>query len=194
MPVQRLDFVTRRAVFCAPVIVLLAACTTATGDRPSQPEASSAFRGGLTTATGTRHMAASANPLATEAGLQILRAGGTAVDSAIAIQFVLGLVEPQSSGLGGGAFLMHWDGRRVVAYDGRETAPMAADEKLFLLPDGKAMPFYDAVVGGRSVGTPGAVRLLEVAHRQHGKLPWAWPTTVFRCRPGSICCWHRRST
>ena len=118
-------------------------------------------------------MAAAANPLATEAGREILRAGGSAVDAAIAIQMVLTLVEPQSSGIGGGAFLLHWDGRKVVAYDGRETAPMAADEKLFLLPDGKAMPFYDAVVGGRSVGTPGAVRMLEVAHKQYGKLPWA---------------------
>ncbi len=152
--------------------VLLAACA-APDDRPSQPEASSAFRAGLNSVTATRHMAASANPLATEAGREILRAGGSAVDAAIAIQMVLTLVEPQSSGVGGGAFLMHWDGRRVAAYDGRETAPMAADEKLFLLPDGKAMPFYDAVVGGRSVGTPGAVRMLEVAHQQHGKLPWA---------------------
>jgi gamma-glutamyltranspeptidase/glutathione hydrolase len=118
-------------------------------------------------------MAASANPLATEAGREILRAGGSAVDAAIAIQMVLTLVEPQSSGVGGGAFLMHWDGRKVIAYDGRETAPMAADEKLFLLPDGKAMPFYDAVVGGRSVGTPGTVKMLEVAHKQYGKLPWA---------------------
>jgi gamma-glutamyltranspeptidase/glutathione hydrolase len=118
-------------------------------------------------------MAASANPLASEAGREILRAGGSAVDAAIAIQLVLGLVEPQSSGIGGGAFLMHWDGTRVVAYDGRETAPMAADEDLFLLPGGKTMPFHEAVVGGRSVGTPGAMRLLEAAHRQHGKLPWA---------------------
>jgi gamma-glutamyltranspeptidase/glutathione hydrolase len=118
-------------------------------------------------------MAASANLLASEAGREILRAGGSAVDAAIAIQLVLGLVEPQSSGLGGGAFLMHWDGARVVAYDGRETAPMAADENLFVLPGGKAMPFHEAVVGGRSVGTPGAVRLLEEAHRRHGKLPWA---------------------
>lgn len=163
----------RRAALAAPVAALLAACATAQGDRPLQPEASSAFRAGLTAVSATRHMAASANPLATEAGREILRAGGSAVDAAIAIQLVLGLVEPQSSGLGGGAFLMHWDGKRVEAYDARETAPLAADEELFLLPDGKAMPFYDAVVGGRSVGTPGAVRLLEVAHRQHGKLPWA---------------------
>lgn len=118
-------------------------------------------------------MAASANPLASEAGREILRIGGSAVDAAIAIQMVLTLVEPQSSGIGGGAFLLHWDGRKVVAYDGRETAPMAADENLFLLPDGKAMPFYDAVVGGRSVGTPGTVRMLQVAHQQQGRLPWA---------------------
>ena len=151
---------------------LLVACATQS-DRPSQPEASSAFRVGLNSVTASKHMAASANPLATEAGREILRAGGSAVDAAIAIQMVLTLVEPQSSGIGGGAFLMHWDGRKVTAYDGRETAPMAADENLFLLPDGKAMPFYDAVVGGRSVGTPGAVRMLEAAHQQHGKLPWA---------------------
>jgi len=173
MTVQALRRLLHRTALAAPFAALLAACSTAPTDRPSQPEASSAFRPGLSTVTAARHMAASANPLATEAGREVLRAGGSAVDAAIAIQLVLGLVEPQSSGLGGGAFLMHWDGQRVAAYDGRETAPMAVDEKLFLLSDGKAMPFYQAVVGGRSVGTPGAVRLLEVAHKQHGKLPWA---------------------
>ncbi len=153
-------------------LALLAACATAP-ERPAQPEPSSAFRAGLATATAQRHMAASANPLATRAGLEMLRAGGSAVDAAITIQLVLALVEPQSSGLGGGAFLMHWDGKQVVAFDGRETAPMAVDERLFLNADGKPMAFYDAVVGGRSVGTPGAMRLLETAHRQYGKLPWA---------------------
>ncbi|MCE2971619.1 MAG: gamma-glutamyltransferase [Burkholderiales bacterium] len=117
-------------------------------------------------------MAAAANPLATEAGRAILRQGGSAVDAAIAIQMVLTLVEPQSSGIGGGAFIMHWDGKRVQAFDGRETAPREADENLFIV-DGKPMAFYDAVVGGRSVGTPGALRVLEAAHKQHGKLPWA---------------------
>ena len=119
-----------------------------------------------------RFMVAAANPLATDAGYQVLKAGGSALDAAIAVQMVLTLVEPQSSGIGGGAFLMHWDGKAVQAWDGRETAPAAADERLFLLPDGKPMPFPQAVVGGRSVGVPGVVRMLEQAHRVHGKLPW----------------------
>jgi len=157
----------------AAVAALLAACTTPPAAPPSQPEPSSPLRAGLSTTVAERYMAASANPLATEAGRRMLRAGGSAVDAAIAIQLVLALVEPQSSGLGGGTFLLHWDGREVVALDGRETAPAAADERLFLAPDGKPMPFYEAVVGGRAVGTPGTVRLLEAAHRRYGKLPWA---------------------
>jgi gamma-glutamyltranspeptidase / glutathione hydrolase len=116
---------------------------------------------------------AAANPLATDAGYQVLKAGGSAIDAAIAVQMVLTLVEPQSSGIGGGAFLLHWNGREVEAFDGRETAPAAADEKLFLAADGKPMPFYDAVVGGRAVGVPGTVRMLEMAHRQHGRLSWS---------------------
>jgi gamma-glutamyltranspeptidase/glutathione hydrolase len=120
-----------------------------------------------------RFMVAAANPLAADAGYQVLKAGGSALDAAIAVQMVLTLVEPQSSGIGGGAFLMHWDGRSVQAWDGRETAPAAADERLFLLPDGKPMPFPQAVVGGRSVGVPGVVSMLEQAHRAQGKLPWS---------------------
>ena len=116
---------------------------------------------------------ATANPLASDAGLQVLRAGGSALDAAIAVQMVLGLVEPQSSGIGGGAFLLYFDGKALSAFDGRETAPGAATEKLFLGLDGKPVAFYDGVVGGRSVGVPGAVRMLELAHRQHGKLAWA---------------------
>jgi gamma-glutamyltranspeptidase/glutathione hydrolase len=116
---------------------------------------------------------AAANPLATDAGYQILKAGGSAVDAAIAVQMVLGLVEPQSSGLAGGAFLLHWDGVKLLALDGRETAPAAADEKLFLQRDGKPMPFQQAVVGGLSVGVPGVLRMLEQAHKTYGQLPWA---------------------
>ncbi len=119
-------------------------------------------------------MVAAANPLAVEAGSRILKQGGNAVDAAIAVQLVLGLVEPQSSGLGGGAFLLLHDAKanRLIAYDGRETAPAAATPDRFM-QDGKPMSFYAAVVGGRAVGVPGTVRLLEVAHRQHGKLNWS---------------------
>lgn len=116
---------------------------------------------------------AAANPLAANAGLQVLRAGGSAVDAAVAVQMVLTLVEPQSSGIGGGAFLLHHDGRRVQAFDGRETAPSGATPQLFLASDGKPLPFMEAVASGLSVGTPGAVAMLALAHRQHGRLPWA---------------------
>lgn len=120
-----------------------------------------------------RHwMVAAANPLAVDAGYQILKGGGSAVDAAIAVQMVLNLVEPQSSGIGGGAFLMHWDGKMVKAFDGRETAPIATNEALFQ-QHGEPMLFYDAVVGGRSIGVPGVLRMLELAHRQYGRLPWA---------------------
>ncbi len=139
---------------------------------PPMPEGAS----GLQAKPGwaVRRMAvAAANPLASEAGYRVLQAGGNALDAAVAVQMVLTLVEPQSSGIGGGAFLLHWDGRQVRAWDGRETAPAAADERLFLQPDGKPMPLQQAVVGGRSVGVPGVVRMLEAAHRQQGRLPWA---------------------
>ena len=118
-----------------------------------------------------RRLVAAANPLATDAGYQVLQAGGSAVDAAIAVQMVLTLVEPQSSGIGGGLFLVHHDGRTVQTYDGRETAPAAATPELFM-KDGKPMAFMAGVVGGRSVGTPGTLRGLELVHRQHGKLPW----------------------
>src|SRR5213082_2874852 len=119
-------------------------------------------------------MVAAAHPLAVEAGYDVLARGGSAVDAAIAVQLVLGLVEPESSGIGGGAFLLHWSQReqRLRSYDGRETAPKAARPDRFL-HDGKPMAFMDAVVGGRSVGVPGVLRMLELAHQQHGRLPWA---------------------
>ena len=123
-------------------------------------------------AAAAQDMVAAANPLAAQAGREILAAGGSAVDAAIAVQLVLNLVEPQSSGIGGGAFLVFWDGRTMAALDGRETAPAAAKPERFLGPDGKPMKFYDAVVGGRSVGVPGTLRLLEMAHKNWGKLSW----------------------
>ena len=121
-----------------------------------------------------RQMVVAAHPLAAEAGMAMLRAGGTAVDAAVATQAMLAVVEPQASGLAGGALMLHWDAasRRLAAWDGRETAPAAAPPGLFLR-DGQPMPFHDAVVGGRAVGVPGAMRMLEAAHREQGRLPWA---------------------
>ena len=119
-------------------------------------------------------MVVAANPIAAQAGLDVLRAGGSAADAVVAVQATLGLVEPQSSGLAGGAFLVWYDAAtgKVTTIDGRETAPAAATGDLFLGPDGKPLDFMAAVVGGRSVGTPGVVRLLEMVHDRHGKLPW----------------------
>jgi gamma-glutamyltranspeptidase/glutathione hydrolase len=119
-----------------------------------------------------KYMVAAANPLATEAGYEMLKQGGSAIDAGIATQLVLTLVEPQSSGIGGGAFLMYYDGKKVQAFDGRETAPSKADEHLFQHPDGTPLSRTEGIVGGRSTGAPGVLRMLALAHRQHGKLPW----------------------
>ncbi|MDO8718522.1 MAG: gamma-glutamyltransferase, partial [Polaromonas sp.] len=151
-----------RIAAVAAVVSLLAACAgfaPPTGPAfsytaPAQPEGSSGYSPKPGWAT-TRFAVAAANPLATDAGYQVLKAGGSALDAAIAVQMVLALVEPQSSGIGGGAFLLHAQGSTVQAFDGRETAPAAASEQLFMGADGKPMAFYDGVVGGRSVGTPG---------------------------------------
>jgi gamma-glutamyltranspeptidase / glutathione hydrolase len=139
---------------------------------PVQPEGAtgSVAKPGWATRT---YAVAAANPLATDAGLQVLRAGGSAIDAAIAVQMVLALVEPQSSGLGGGAFIVHFDGKTTQAFDGRETAPSGATPQLFLDANGQPLKFPDAVVGGRSVGVPGAVAMLALAHQQYGRLPWA---------------------
>ena len=138
------------------------------------PEASTG-RTAKSLGTARKYMVAAANPLAAEAGREMLRAGGSAVDAAIAVQLVLNLVEPQSSGIGGGAFLVHWSdaGRGSLStLDGRETAPASAKPDRFIGRDGKPMPFMEAVVGGRSVGVPGTMKLLETAHKSWGKLPW----------------------
>ncbi len=139
---------------------------------PDQPEGASGYTEKPGWAT-TRFAVAAANPLATDAGYQVLKAGGHAIDAAIAVQMVLTLVEPQSSGIGGGAFLIHFDGKTVEAFDGRETAPAGVTEGLFLSADGKPIPTRQAIVGGRAVGVPGTVRMLELAHQKHGKLAWA---------------------
>ena len=175
-------FMFKRAAVLSPLsglalaaALLVAGCATAPPfaySVPAQPEGTSGYTEKPGWANASFAVAA-ANPLATDAGYQVLKAGGSAIDAAIAVQMVLALVEPQSSGIGGGAFLLHASGSKVEAFDGRETAPAAADEKLFVGADGKPMAFIDGVVGGRSVGVPGTVRMLEMAHRQHGKLPWA---------------------
>ncbi len=129
----------------------------------------------LPAAQAAEFMVAAANPHAARAGVEILRAGGSALDAAIAVQMVLNLVEPQSSGIGGGAFLLHWDAKakKVSAYDGREAAPAAARPDRFLRADGTPMGLGEAISSGRSIGVPGVLRLLELAHAKHGRLPWA---------------------
>ncbi|MFN3744546.1 MAG: gamma-glutamyltransferase [Hyphomicrobiaceae bacterium] len=144
------------------------------GPTRAAPEAASGRRThGL--AVARQHMVSSANRYASEAGREMLRAGGSAVDAAIAVQLVLNLVEPQSSGIGGGAFLLHFDAatRTLRAYDGRETAPAATRPDRFLDADGKPIPFPTAIASGAAVGVPGTLAMLERAHRAHGRLPWA---------------------
>ncbi|MEO5699616.1 MAG: gamma-glutamyltransferase [Casimicrobiaceae bacterium] len=158
-----------------PLLVGLAALAgVATAQMPPPPELPSGWTPKALVRT-EADIVVAANALAVQAGVEILAAGGAAIDAAIAVQLVLNLVEPQSSGIGGGAFLLGYDAtlRRVTMYDGRETAPMAATEALFLDAGGKRMDFVQAVIGGRSVGVPGVLRMLQVAHREHGRLPWA---------------------
>src|SRR5690606_16745916 len=149
--------------------VLLAACAPS----PAPPErVAPAPAAAMEMARGP--FVAAANPLAAEAGMAVLRQGGSAVDAAVAVQAVLGLVEPQSSGLGGGAFMMVYDAAsgELTAYDGRETAPAAATPHLFL-EEGRPLPFGEAVLSGRSTGTPGLVAMLALAHARHGARPWS---------------------
>ena len=139
-----------------------------------QPEGDTGYESKPSTFA-SRFMVAAANPMAVDAGVSILRAGGNAVDAAVAVQLVLGVVEPQSSGIGGGLFLLHWDEKAgaVKSYDGRETAPLAAKPLRFADSLGRPMDRYEAIVSGLAVGTPGALRALELAHRRHGRLSWA---------------------
>ncbi len=129
--------------------------------------------------TAKEFMVAAANPYATQAGYNIIEQGGSAVDAAIAIQLVLTLVEPQSSGIGGGNFMLHWDNakQQLTTFSGRETAPKAATADMFLKDDGQPISWIKAVVGGRSVGVPGVLKSLKQAHEKYGKLPWS---TLFK--------------
>lgn len=167
----RRGYSSHRLTASAVTLFLLAFATPA----PAQAPEASTGRHEHAAAFATHDMVAAANPVAAAAGRDILRQGGNAIDAAVATQLVLNLVEPQSSGIGGGAFLVYWSARehRVVTFDGRETAPAAARPDRFLGPDGKPLAFFDAVVGGRSVGVPGVLRMLALAHRRYGKLAWA---------------------
>ena len=140
-----------------------------------QAQAAIAAKQAGTPMTAQNWMVAAAHPLAVEAGAAMLRQGGTAADAMVVVQAVLGLVEPQSSGLGGGAFLVWFDAVSgdITTLDGRETAPLAATPTLFQTEDGEPMGFWDAVIGGRSVGTPGTPKLMEEAHARWGRADWA---------------------
>ncbi len=147
-------------VFAVSVVALVAAVACTAPQEQAKP-------------TGEA-MVAAADPLAVDAGLEMLRAGGTAIDAAIAVEVTLGLVEPDSSGIGGGGFLIHYAGNseKIDAYDGREWAPAGATPDMFMV-DGKPLPFELAQASGRSIGTPALIPMLKLAHEQHGKLPWA---------------------
>lgn len=150
---------------------------------PAVPEPQSGYKTGKKPVTAYSYMAVTANPLATQAGCNVLASGGTAADAAVAVQMVLGLVEPQSSGLGGGAFMLHYNATtgQVHSYDGRETAPAAATEDYlrYISATNRTNPlpnlgqsFLSTKASGRSIGTPGALRMLEMAHQDHGRQPW----------------------
>lgn len=157
------------------ITALLALPATAQQATDAIAPESSTMRIGLRSSIQSENwMVSAANPLAVEASANVLRRGGNAIDAMVAVQTMLGLVEPQSSGLGGGAFLVYYDARsgKLTTIDGRETAPMAATPTLFQDANGQPMEFYDAVVGGRSVGTPGTPALLKTAHEKWGQLEW----------------------
>jgi len=176
MDMTHARFLRRRAArLLAPVLsgaLILTGCAGPASLSSLSMHAVQAAPAPATTARGP--IVSAANPLAAEAGMAVLRRGGSAVDAAVAIQAVLGLVEPQSSGLGGGAFLMHYDAATgaVTAFDGRETAPAAATPELFF-EDGAPLGFREAVLSGRSTGAPGAVAMLAMAHERHGRLDWS---------------------
>ncbi|WP_371378719.1 gamma-glutamyltransferase [Thalassotalea aquiviva] len=158
--------------------VLLTACSVLSDKNKVQreirePEAATGLQQAKAK-VGERFLVAAANPYASEAGRQILARGGSAIDAAIAVQLTLTLVEPQSSGIGGGAFLLYYDNKHnhLTTFDGREQAPAKANQNLFLKPDGTPVKWIDAVVGGRSVGVPGVLKALEQAHKKYGTLPW----------------------
>ena len=161
---------TCASFFLLAAMMFSASCASVSQNPPELPSGWTPKQLVLT----NKDMVVAANPLAVDAGIEMLRAGGAAIDAAIAVQMVLNLVEPQSSGIGGGAFMLHYDAvnKKLETYDGRETAPAAATGNLFLNALGAPLSFATRV-GGRSVGTPGVLRMLELAHKEKGKLAWA---------------------
>jgi gamma-glutamyltranspeptidase/glutathione hydrolase len=157
-----------------PLLLIVLCGHALAADNSAIPEAASALNT-TQSATAPHFMAVTANRHATAAAVAMLERGGSAIDAAIAAQLVLGLTEPQSSGIGGGAFALYWEKskQKLHYFDGRETAPAAIDENYFLQDDGKPLPFADAVIGGHSVGVPGVVKLFALMHKRYGKLKWA---------------------
>lgn len=160
---------------CGAVLALLVAPAAAVAQEAWQPEDTHGLAAATDAVTAREHMIAAANPVAAQTGLDVLHRGGNAIDAMVAVQIMLNLVEPQSSGIGGGAFMLYWNAEqaRLTTFDGRETAPMAAGPDYFLQEDGTPKSWWDAMLGGRSVGVPGTLKLLEVTHKLHGNLPWA---------------------
>lgn len=172
----------------AMLVVGLTACTGPQSEREAyDPEAATGLQQ-HELSQANHYMVSAANPIAVNAGLDILEQGGNAIDAAIAVQSMLTLVEPQSSGIGGGAFILYWDAEEQALFtlDARETAPQAADQSLFLNDSGEAVTWIEAVVGGRSVGTPGLMRGLEDAHNRWGRLEWPalFESTITLAREG----------
>ncbi|CAA0080636.1 Glutathione hydrolase proenzyme [BD1-7 clade bacterium] len=162
-------YLTKPISYC-----LMGACLTGpVAATEIHPEGASG-RQSLKSAQSSEWMVVTATPYASDAAAQMITLGGSAVDAAIAAQLVLGITEPQSSGIGGGGFMVHWqaDGKKLTTYDGRETAPKSINADYFMV-DKQPMGFFEAVVGGYSVGVPGLVAMLNQAHQAHGKLPWA---------------------
>ena len=162
----------KRCYFTAALIGLgtLVGCQSSKPTSKNIPTVSTAPTNGKYT-----FMISAANPIAANVGHEILRAGGSSIDAAIATQMTLNLVEPQSSGIGGGGFLMYYDSNSgsIESFDGRETAPLSTSPEIFLSENGRPMPFYSAAIGGLGVGIPGLLRMLEKVHLKHGKLPWS---------------------
>jgi len=155
-----------------------------------QPEETYTWQASHASTEASHAMVVTANPVATDVGYTVLKQGGNAIDAAIAIQLMLNLVEPQSSGIGGGAFMLYWDAstQKLTSYDGRSAAPMAAPPTYFLDAEGKPKPFWSIVSGGGSVAVPGVLRLLEMAYQEHGSLPWAhlFTPTIEKAKEGFI--------